>query len=1446
MAFTDRNILITANVGSSTESTIAFTGASTNTSATITLHVYNSGTVGQLSFEGVSGQLLSITDSLSGSIFSVNDISGIPSIEVLDTGQVKMAQYNGYVSILGTTSATSTATGVLQVAGGVGIGGSLYAGKTIFANGVWPVFTGTSSSGFIGSQGYNGSAGTTGFTGSIGTTGGTGFTGSQGTAGTTGFTGSIGTTGGTGFTGSQGTTGGTGFTGSVGTTGFTGSIGNTGTTGTVGFVGSQGTVGGTGFTGSVGTTGGTGFTGSQGTAGTTGFTGSVGTTGGTGFTGSVGTTGGTGFTGSAGTTGGTGFTGSQGTAGTTGFTGSIGTTGGTGFTGSTGVTGGTGFTGSTGVTGGTGFTGSLGFTGSTGFTGSLGFTGSAGGTSGTSTFAVVTGTVANATFYPIFASVTSGTSVHYTDANGAFSYNPSTDLLSVNSIAVNTTTLVSGSKITVVGGGIHAQAFAATGSPDGYDTNGGLMGYYTGAGTGVLAAYANASGTGPSALSFVTSGTQKLLINSVGAVIISTPTSIATAFSVAAFPAAWGIGVTASSGNFAGISLAGNGNSVGGAFDLFQGADNSGNIRNTFSAPINFITSGTNRGNINATGNWTIAAPTSGNALNITSFSTSPAISITTSVGANAIQVSDGTTTSFWFTNGSNGLGLGTLGAQQTVLYTNNAARLSISSAGAVVITSPSSASISALTVGGATTFATMQVGVPTLGPTIILGSVAYHQWPNTYSVIEAQTYGSWYDNNAGFVGQVNNAYTSSTNWWYRTTNPVSIYNQSLSGPAHSFNIAGSGTAGTIATLTTAMQISFTGGVQVGLPTGGDKGAGTVNATGLYVNGTTVGFGFTGSVGFTGSIGTTGGTGFTGSGGATGGTGFTGSGGATGGTGFTGSTGVTGGTGFTGSVGTTGGTGFTGSTGVTGGTGFTGSTGVTGGTGFTGSIGNTGTTGTVGFVGSQGTIGGTGFTGSVGTTGGTGFTGSTGVTGGTGFTGSTGVTGGTGFTGSIGTTGGIGFTGSTGVTGGTGFTGSTGVTGGTGFTGSIGTTGGTGFTGSTGVTGGTGFTGSIGTTGGTGFTGSTGVTGGTGFTGSIGTTGGTGFTGSIGTTGGTGFTGSTGVTGGTGFTGSVGFVGSQGLSTITVGTTAIASGTSTFVLYQNGTVVGESGNLTFNGTALTSGQYISNKSVLAGSSTGSYAYGALSMVDVNLLYSGQTAVNNYAQMVLQNTQVGSAASADFVVNNNTSTTSTFYGNFGINSSAFTGAGAFNTANMTYLTATSGDLAIGTTTANPIHFVVNNGATDALTIATTSIATFSAGVQATNLGVGTTPSGTTGEIRATNNITAFFTSDKQLKINVVPIKNSLAKIHQINGVEFDWTDKYIAEHGGEDGYFVRKHDVGVIAQEIEAVLPEVVATNNDGLKAVKYDRIVALLIEGVKELSEQNKQLLIRIEKLESK
>ena len=145
-----------------------------------------------------------------------------------------------------------------------------------------------------------------------------------------------------------------------------------------------------------------------------------------------------------------------------------------------------------------------------------------------------------------------------------------------------------------------------------------------------------------------------------------------------------------------------------------------------------------------------------------------------------------------------------------------------------------------------------------------------------------------------------------------------------------------------------------------------------------------------------------------------------------------------------------------------------------------------------------------------------------------------------------------------------------------------------------------------------------------------------------------------------------------------------------------------------------------------------------------------------------------------------------------------------------------------------NFVLESGATmrTSLGLGTGS------DVQFDSFGVGTAASGTTGEIRATNDITAFYSSDVSLKENIHNISSPMDKVQNLNGVLFDWKQDYIDGKGGEDGYFVRKRDVGVVAQDVEKVLPEVVGTRPDGVKAVKYDRLCALLIECVKDLQTQ--------------
>ena len=120
-------------------------------------------------------------------------------------------------------------------------------------------------------------------------------------------------------------------------------------------------------------------------------------------------------------------------------------------------------------------------------------------------------------------------------------------------------------------------------------------------------------------------------------------------------------------------------------------------------------------------------------------------------------------------------------------------------------------------------------------------------------------------------------------------------------------------------------------------------------------------------------------------------------------------------------------------------------------------------------------------------------------------------------------------------------------------------------------------------------------------------------------------------------------------------------------------------------------------------------------------------------------------------------------------------------------------------------------------------------------------GAPGVITCTGNITAYYSSDIRLKENVRDIPNALDKVTAIGGKLFDWTDSYIESNGGLDSYFLRKEDFGVIAQEVEQVLPMAVRTRTDGYLAVDYEKMCALAFQAIKELNQKVIELEKRIE-----
>lgn len=122
-----------------------------------------------------------------------------------------------------------------------------------------------------------------------------------------------------------------------------------------------------------------------------------------------------------------------------------------------------------------------------------------------------------------------------------------------------------------------------------------------------------------------------------------------------------------------------------------------------------------------------------------------------------------------------------------------------------------------------------------------------------------------------------------------------------------------------------------------------------------------------------------------------------------------------------------------------------------------------------------------------------------------------------------------------------------------------------------------------------------------------------------------------------------------------------------------------------------------------------------------------------------------------------------------------------------------------------------------------------GVIAVGNGTGKVDISGNGNITASGSITGTTvtqTSDRRYKENIQPLSNSLANVRNMKGVSYYWKDK---NRGAS-------RQIGLIAQEVEAIYPEFVHTNEEGYKSVNYAGMVAVLIEAVKELENQVKAL----------
>ena len=119
----------------------------------------------------------------------------------------------------------------------------------------------------------------------------------------------------------------------------------------------------------------------------------------------------------------------------------------------------------------------------------------------------------------------------------------------------------------------------------------------------------------------------------------------------------------------------------------------------------------------------------------------------------------------------------------------------------------------------------------------------------------------------------------------------------------------------------------------------------------------------------------------------------------------------------------------------------------------------------------------------------------------------------------------------------------------------------------------------------------------------------------------------------------------------------------------------------------------------------------------------------------------------------------------------------------------------------------------------------------SFGVGTAASGTAGEIRATNNITSYY-SDDRLKNKLGNIQNALESVKTLNGFYYE------ANQTAQDLGYTVKREVGMSAQEVQKILPEIVvpAPIDDKYLTIHYERIIPLLVEAIKELSAEVEKL----------
>ena len=311
--------------------------------------------------------------------------------------------------------------------------------------------------------------------------------------------------------------------------------------------------------------------------------------------------------------------------------------------------------------------------------------------------------------------------------------------------------------------------------------------------------------------------------------------------------------------------------------------------------------------------------------------------------------------------------------------------------------------------------------------------------------------------------------------------------------------------------------------------------------------------------------------------------------------------------------------------------------------------------------------------------------------------------------------------------------------------------------------------------------------------------------------------------------------------TITVGTTEINfTQISSAQIYSAGT-----------GLTLTGTQYSVNASQTQITAVGTLATGTWNASVIDGQYGGTGVANTGKTITLGGNLTTSGAHATTLTTTGTTgvtlpttgTLATLAGTETLSNKTFTtpvlGVATATSINKVAITApaTGSTLTIADgktlTASNTLTFT----GTDASSVAfgaggTVLYAVPNASTQISSLGVGTAASGTTGEIRATNAITSFY-SDDRLKTKTGNIQNALEKVLSLDGFHYHANETAVAL-----GYDASEQHVGLSAQQVQAVLPEVIAPApiDPQYMTLHYERIVPLLVEAIKEQQKQIEEL----------